>query len=406
MDPNILYALRDPAGVPFYPLVFALLGVLTFALHIFSVQLMLGASALTMIGALRSDANWRRLATAMLEVAKIATSVAIVVGVAPLLFVQVTYDPFWYSSNVLSARWVIYFVIILILGYWAMYLYYFKNRGRSLQEAPRVRWAMPVSVLLLLVVGFIMHVLTTQMLYPEQWMQWYAPDGRLDTSGSGIHAFNVWRFLFFIGMSAPVVGAWLLAYRRFFAVRRDLDQDYLDWAAGLGVKLMQYGTPVVILFGALWMATLPEKVAGFAASPWVWAGLVALLAALGAAFWLRGRVRTGCYLAPVVLVVVGLVIAAAREALRYAVLYGVHQYNIFDYKLNIDWYSTGLFFSTFAAVGGVSLAYLLTVAWRAGQTEGVYTPSPAVQRLGALSIGLIALWIVHYFAVGFLVWAQ
>ena len=288
MDPTVLYALRDPAGLPFYPLVFTLLGVLTFALHIFAVQLMLGASALTMIGAFRSDANWRRLAAAMLDVAKIAVSVAIVIGVAPLLFVQVTYDPFWYSSNVLSARWVIYFILILIAGYWAMYLYYFKNRGLPPQQTPRLRWAMPVSVVLLLVVGFIMHVLTYQMLYPEQWMQWYAPGGRLDTSGSGLHAYNPWRFLFFIAMAAPVVGAWLLAYRRYFAVRADADQNYLEWAAGLGVRLMQYGTPVVILLGGLWMASLPEKVAAFAVSPWVWASLIALLATLAAAFWLRG----------------------------------------------------------------------------------------------------------------------
>ena len=38
MTPQMLYALRDQAGVPSHPLVFLILGVLTFALHIAAVQ--------------------------------------------------------------------------------------------------------------------------------------------------------------------------------------------------------------------------------------------------------------------------------------------------------------------------------------------------------------------------------
>ena len=127
MDAAMLYALRDPAGVPSHPLVFLVLGVLTWALHIAAVQVMLGASALTLYGAFSRNPYWRRLAAAMLSTAKIAVSVAIVLGVAPLLFVQVIYDPFWYTSNVLSARWVIGFIVILIVAYLAMYMFYYRN---------------------------------------------------------------------------------------------------------------------------------------------------------------------------------------------------------------------------------------------------------------------------------------
>lgn len=406
MDPIVLNALRDPAGLPFYPVVFLILGALTFALHIAAVQLMLGASALTVIGAYRQDGNWRRLAGSMLDVAKIAVSVAIVIGVAPLLFVQVTYDPFWYTSNVLSAKWVIYFILILIVGYWLMYVFYFKNRGNLADHTPRYRWTMPASVALLLVVGFIMHVLTTQMLYPEQWMQWYAPGGELDTSGSGIHHFNLWRFGFFIAMAVPVVGAWLVAYRRYFSARSDSDQNYLLWAEGLGYRLMQYGVPVVLLLGAAWMLTLHENQAGFAGSLWVWASLLAIVGAWGAGLWTRGKGGLTGYVPFLALLVAGIVIAAAREALRYGVLHGVHGYGVFDYKLNLDWYSTVLFFITFAVVGGMTLAYLLTLSWKAGQTVGVYTPSRAVHRMGQWSAALIVLWIVQYFAIGFWVWAR
>ena len=110
MSPEMILALRDQAGVPSHPLVFLVLGVVTFALHMAAVQVMLGAALLALRGAFSADTYWRQLAQSMLTTAKIAVSVAIVIGVAPLLFVQVVYDPFWYTSNVLSAWWVIGFI--------------------------------------------------------------------------------------------------------------------------------------------------------------------------------------------------------------------------------------------------------------------------------------------------------
>ncbi|WP_232023486.1 hypothetical protein [Thiomicrorhabdus aquaedulcis] len=72
----------------------------------------------------------------------------------------------------------------------------------------------------------------------------------------------------------------------------------------------------------------------------------------------------------------------------------------------MDWYSTGLFFLTFAIVGGGTLAYYLTIAWKAGQTVGVYTPSATVDKMGTVVIWIMALWVIQFFAVGFWVWAQ
>ena len=407
MDASILYALRDPAGIPTYPVIFMALGVLTFALHIFAVQLMLGASSLTIFGSFSSNPYWRRLASAMVDVAKVAVSVAVVVGVAPLLFVQVIYDPFWYTSNVLSAQWVIGFIAILSVAYLLMYRYYFANYGsKDPARTPRCRWTMLASIALMLVVGFIMHVLTSEMLYPEQWMNWYAPNGEVDASGSGLHAFNLFRFGFFISLGVPVVGAWLLAYRRFFAARRDTDKAYLNWAAALGVKLLIAGGVISTVLAIAWFATESEKIAGFALSPWSFLVVLGAIGFSALGVVARNNVHGLGYWGVALGVVFGLLIAIGREALRTLTLNGVHGYDFMDYAVNIDWYSTLLFFATFAVVGGTVLGYFLGVAWKAGQNEGVYTPGPVLQRLGKASIALILLWIVQYFAVGFYVWAQ
>jgi hypothetical protein len=101
-----------------------------------------------------------------------------------------------------------------------------------------------------------------------------------------------------------------------------------------------------------------------------------------------------------------MVVAIARELLRWAILFGDFGYDALDYTIHMDWYSTVMFLSTFAIIGGVTLTYYLMVAWKAGQTDGVYTPSPAISMLGNIAIGLIALWIIQFFAVGFWVWMR
>lgn len=407
MTPEMLYALRDPAGVPSHPLVFLVLGVLTFALHIAAVQVMLGAATLTLRGAFSTSLHWRRLAQAMLVTAKIAVSVAIVIGVAPLLFVQVVYDPFWYTSNVLSAWWVIGFIGLLIAGYIALYVFYWKNHDIVADGGQGGLW-MVLSIALLLAVGFIVHSLTNQMLFPEHWMAWYAPQGVVNPDGHSLHHWNLPRFLFFIALSAPVTGAWLYGYRRYLQGAQETDAAYLGWLRGLAQSLMLIGGVVSVLIGALWMATLPEKMAWFANSVWLLMAVVALAAVVALPLVLRDRIDRGVWgyaifgAGAVGLIVVG----AAREMLRFVTFLGSHGYDAMDYKINMDWYSTGLFFTTFGVVGGVTLAYLLTVAWQAGQSKGLYTPSATVTRIGQWSVGLLIGWTVLYFAVGFFVWAR
>ncbi|GAB6070676.1 hypothetical protein JCM30760_17730 [Thiomicrorhabdus hydrogeniphila] len=405
---EMMYALRNPAGVPTYPIIFVGLGVLTFALHIFFVQLMLGTSAITIFGAFKNEAKWRRLASAMLEVSKVSVSVAIVIGVAPLLFVQVVYDPHWYTSNVLSAVWVIAFIVILILAYWALYAYYFMNsKEKDKTKEPRGKVWMLISLALMLVVGFIMHSLTSQILHPELWKEWYMQNGVLDYSGSKLHAYNLWRFAFFISMAIPVTGGMLVTYRRFKMVREDADHEYLNWAAEVGKKWIKVGSVISAALYVAWMMTIPETAGDFATSFWgIIGGVMVLFYAIWAQVRLRGDAMFCSYMALPMALVIGLVVAISREMLRYGILDGFFGYDFMDYKINMDWYSTILFFVTFAVVGGAVLAYFLTIAWKSGQTVGVYTPSPFVNKMGTVALWIIILWMIQFFVIGFYTWAK
>lgn len=401
MDINTLYALRSSSGLPSHPAIFLVLLVLTWALHMIAVHVMLGSTALSLLGAFSANAFWRRLARTMLDTAKVAVSLAIVIGVAPLLFVQVIYDPFWYVSNVLSARWAIAFIVLLLVAYWAMYHHYFVGKHDASGAS---RWSLAVSLLLLLGAGFIMHVLTSQALRPELWMAWYAPEGHLETSGSGIHEFNLARFLFFIILAIPVTGAWLLGYRRYLAHRDGEDMLYLEWVGGLGKKLMSGGGLASLICYAIWMATLPENAVGFAVS-------IGSLLANGAVLLLivsplLFKSPQGSYAHFATASAAVLLVAAAREALRHRILFGAHGYALSTYTINLDWYSNALFCLTFVGLGGFAIAYSVAISWEAGKTQGVYTASPRVDRLGTFALVALGLWIAQYFFFGFLVLAQ
>jgi hypothetical protein len=319
------------------------------------------------------------------------------------------YDPFWYTSNVLSAWWVIGFILILIGGYISLYLFYWRNHD-IVAHGGRSGYWLVLSIALLLTVGFIVHSLSNQMFYPERWIEWYAPGGQIDASGQTLHQWHLSRFLFFIVLSAPVTGAWLLAYRRYLQGAQESDDAYLAFVLRLALKLMVVGGVASIAVGAAWMFTLPEKMQWFAGSLWMWLAMAALLAVVAMPVALRQRLDQGVWgytvfgAGAVALIVVG----AAREVLRFVTLLGSHGYDALDYKVNMDWYSTVLFFVTFGVLGGVTLAYLLTVAWQAGQHKGggVYSPSTTVTRIGQWSVGLLVAWTVAYFAIGFWVWAR
>ncbi len=412
MDVQALYALRDVAGVPTHPVVFLILGVVTWALHIAAVQVMMGASVLTLWGALSQDAQRRRLAQSMLPVSKFMLSLAVFLGVAPLLFVQVIYDPFWYTSNVLSAWWVIGFIVILTIAALLNMFFYNKNHDMGKTTKTVCPGSMLMSIALLLVVGFIMHVLTYQMLMPEQWMSWYAPNGQIDASGQTLHAYSLPRFLFFISLSAPVIGAVLVGYQRYYRPRlgddsANMTAEYLDWIGRIGMNLITFGGVVSVVLGAWWMLSLPDNMTFFAGSIWMWVGLVSMLLFVAFAQWVRGKMNTGwAYTVLPVGALLLIILAAAKEAMRWGVLYGVHGYDAMDYAINMDWYSTIMFFMTFLIIGGLVMAYIILVAWHAGQTKGVYVATEGITKLGRYAVWSIVLFMVQFFGIGLYVWMR
>ena len=392
---NMLYALRDPAGLPFYPWAFFGVGILTWAMHFFAVALVLGGIAVALWGLSQNTPHWQRLAYAMANVSKIAVSAAIVLGVAPLLAVQVYYDPMWYTSNVLSAYWVIGFILILIVAYSAHYVFYFRNKENP--QRARAIWSIIVAGAGYVLAGFIMHSLSYQTLSPEQWLNWYAPEGHIDNSGTRLHDFNLWRFGYWLALSAPITGAYMMAYATYWSTRRDQDHAWLDFVYQLGARWVLWGSVIAAALLAAYFATLPEKLSAYRTSVWALLWLAATL--LPGVIALRARNRAfRCGYRPVLGAALGmLLVAVGREMVRYYAI--IPYYDFMDYKVNLDWFTTGVFGFTFLVLGASTLGYLLTVAWKAGKTEGMYQASDTMHLWGRFNLVLIIFWTLGYFGL-------
>ncbi len=376
-------------GLPFYPVVFQVLMVLTFALHILMVNLTLGGSLLALYGRMASSEKYNRLGKALAKVVTVSISLAILLGVAPLLFVQVIYDPFWYASNLISPFWVIAFMFIMIAGFSLIYVYYLSKTHRP--------WAGLLGFLFLLAAGIIMHILNMQMLSPDRWVEWYAPGGVVDASGMGLHGFQLSRFLHFILASGAVTGLFLMLYAWYIRARTDVEEIYVTWAGRLGARLLIVFSVLEVLDGLWWLLDIPGEL-GFHKNV-----LFAIAFVAGLLFTvflfkvvrnpLRWALPTG-----LLMTVVVLLMAATREALRVSYL-GKVGYAITDHKLNLHWGSTLLFFLTFL-LGLAVAGFLITVAFKAGRTVGTYSPSPGLMKYGTISIGLMLSWLVVVVAIG------
>jgi hypothetical protein len=392
---SVMQTMRDPAGVPAAPALFQILMIVTWVFHIAFVMLTLGAATLSIFAFYvhAGDPKWERLSIALTKVAKVGVSLLIVLGVAPLLFTQVIYDPQWYASNVLSARWVITFIATLIVAYCLWFAFYWGNH----EGAKRHIGIYAISALVLFLLdGLIMHVLSYQAIQPQKWLGWYAPNGIVDTSGGTLHAIEWPRYLFIISLSAPAVGLFLIAYADYFTGRLDKEIAYLDFARGLGRKIAFWGFLAAVPLFVWWQFDLPAST-HLVQQPFGWLLLAAILIVAQFARDKTGQVRGYALIAQGVGILA--MLAIWREVVRATYLkpFG---YAVGDYKVNVDWPSIFLFFTTFVGVGGLVGGFYLTLLYRSGKVAGQYEAEPYVAKLGTSAVAILALWITVFFAYG------
>jgi len=388
MDASVLLALRDPAGIPFYPVVFQALYVLTWALHAAFVLLALGSMGLSLYGSFTQTGNssWKILTPHLIQTGKLSVSILIVLGVAPLLFTQVIYDPNWYVANTLSGMWVFIFIYTLLVGYTLYYWYYYANKAKE----GGGKLIGTISFLVLVFAGILMHNFAVTSIMPNDWMQMYAPNGVVDNSGWTFN-MDIPRLVFLVSLAIPVVGIFLQNYSRFLSTREDFSKEFISYTSTLGTKLGVVGLIISAITFVIWMLTI-----GYLMHP------LTLVTILGVLILLYFTYKNNnSYVTTGILVVVALLISAIRELIRFDLMSGLG-YNIYDYPVNLEIPSIVMFLLTFVIMGFIGVAYLLTMAWKVGKVQGVFdgTKDKAVTRLGNYTLYIMIIWMAIYFGWG------
>ena len=352
MEPNLIPNL-DPNPLPGPFWVFKVLLLVTFVLHILAMNFMLGGAVLALIarfrGGNREHAN--RMATDLAKKLPVLLPATITLGIAPLLFVQVLYGQFFYTSSVLLA-WPWFLVLVfLTIAYYGFYYVSFESGG----ETGKGRSVLLVSVLLVFAIGFIYSNNFSLSQRPSRWKSIYFAR----TSGWNLNLSEptlIPRFLHFFTAAIAVAGLLLV----FLALaKRKKDASYARYLFQLGGKAFLYATMAQFVIGVWFLLSLPRDLQklflghtplavallgiGFAGGV---AGIVLMSNALH-----KEDIRAGAYTVGGVMAVVIACMAVVRDLLRNAYL--KPYFHPEQFVVKTQWSVFPLFLVLF--IGGVAL---------------------------------------------------
>ncbi|HUB81798.1 MAG TPA: hypothetical protein VMB03_23525 [Bryobacteraceae bacterium] len=350
--PNNLIPTLDPIPLPAPYWVFKLLLAVTFTLHILAMNLMLGGIVLAL--ASRWSGNRERASRLFSDVATKLPSLlpaTVTLGVAPLLFLQVIYGQFFYTSSVVIAWPWLLALVMLTIAYYGLYYVSAKTH----REAGSGRFVLLGSFLLIAVIGFLFTTNLTLSQTPSAWAGKYFAD----RSGWNLNLAEptlIPRYLHFFTAAVAVGGLLLMLIATF---KRDAEPDYRQFVFDIGGKAFAYATMAQFAVGFAFLATLPgeQKSLFLGGSPLATGLLVLGIAGAAAALLLVARAmaqknyRLGAVGGSSLTAVVVLAMAIVRDMVRDSYL--KPYFHPERFTIETQWTVLPLFLALF--LGGVVL---------------------------------------------------
>lgn len=271
---------RDiPLDLPLPEWLLMTLLVVSFILHIIFIYLMVGGSIVTLWAQLRGLKN-KEYDVFAHEVAKTITvnkSLAVVLGVAPLLSINVLYTVYFYSANALTGFAWIMIIPLITIAFLLTYLH--KYTWEKLAYNKKMHIAIiGVAVGIFLIIPLIFLTNVNLMMFPEKW-------GTVKGFLSALLLPNVLpRYFEFLGASLAVTGIFIVWYNK--RKNYSFEEIYSGFSRydvkKLGYSIAMLGLSLQILFGMIVLFTLPSK--GISFSVILLMGTAGLL--LAYALWL------------------------------------------------------------------------------------------------------------------------
>lgn len=275
-----------PLPLPLPEWILVVILVISFLLHIVFVNLMLGGSILTLVSQIKGLKN-KEYDVLAHEIAKTITvnkSIAVVLGIAPLLSINALYTIYFYSANALTGLMWIAVIPLVTVAFLLTYLH--KYTWETLENHKAVHISiLALATVIFLFIPFIFLTNINLMLFPEKWQ---AVRGFIDA----LLLQNVFpRYLHFIFSSLAVTGLFLFWYmsrnsypfETLFQKFTRYDIQKKGYSLALTASLCQ------CMIGPLVLLTLPSKGMGWNLILVIFSGVLFAVPAM----WLIWKRLTG-----------------------------------------------------------------------------------------------------------------
>ncbi len=361
MQPSLIPA-PDPNPLPAPYWVFAVLLVTTFILHIVAMNFMLGGGVMALVAKWRSKDReiGNRVFIDLAKKLPVLLPATITLGIAPLLFVQVLYGQFFYTSSVLMAWPWLLVLVCLTVAYYGFYYTSFKGG----QRPGRAGAVILGSIVLVFLIGFMLSNNITLSQTPQIWGRKYFADPagwNLNLTDPSLFP----RYLHFM-VAALALGGLLVVFMALANWKRD--NAYARQLLQFGGKGFMYATMAQVVEGVLFLVSLPSGLRLLFLGNDPVATMLFLIGILGSiasivlmAEALRKEdIRMAAYHVPAIIAVVIVCMATMRDMLRNAYL--APYFRPGDLAVRTQWTVFPVFLGVFAA--GAIFWFVMIVRYR------------------------------------------
>ena len=240
----------DPTPLPAPAWLFQVLLLVTFFVHILFLNVTLGG---TVIGAVHGllatgpEAHGRRLGRVLVSLLPASVSFTVTTGVAPLLFVQLLYGQMFYAATVLVAWLWLAIVPLIVVGYYAVYLYKFEVGA----PGGKTLW-LGIAGLSFVAVALVQVLVNVLQLTPPRWEAVAAGVGAVFHDPTVLP-----RYLHFVLASLAVAGMFLAVVGVERANRTP--DPFFSWLARRGLLWAVVATALQMIDGFWLLFALPRE---------------------------------------------------------------------------------------------------------------------------------------------------
>ena len=248
MDPSALIPQPDAIPVPWGW--FQALLLVTFFLHMVTMNIMVGGGVIAWVNHFFKGTAPQPLSREIGKKLPFTIAFTVNFGVAPLLFVQVLYGHFLYTSSVLMAALWLSLIFLLIIAYYSAYMFTLKYD--SLRFGRVLLPTLTVSIFLLIAFFFSNNL--TMMQDPQSWLRYFEnKTGFLLNLGD---LTLIPRYLHFMASALAIGG---LAVALFYELRRRRGRngEAEHWIR-YGCSWYVWATLINFPLGFMFLGSLPD----------------------------------------------------------------------------------------------------------------------------------------------------